>query len=243
MNKKTKEKINNWLFLSLSILLISCTEPNDPPYSPPINYKEKITVVIIGSSIASGQGASNYSNSWAGTLQAVTKDSIINNAVGGYTTFHFLPETIPNKLSIETDVKRNISTSLKLNPDLIIFSITTNDIAKGFTIADYINNMKIMTDLCRDNHIEALVTSTTPRTDLPYEKRKMLYDLNRELERIYGDNFTNVYSSLAEIEKYQPISNLFTTDLIHPNNEGHEIIFNTIYPAYLKLKSKIVNKI
>jgi hypothetical protein len=33
----------------LSILFISCTEPNDPPNTPPLNYKEKITVVIIGS--------------------------------------------------------------------------------------------------------------------------------------------------------------------------------------------------
>jgi acyl-CoA thioesterase-1 len=236
MNKKIK---NNCLYLLISILFISCTEPNDPPFSPPINYKEKITVVIIGSSIASGEGASNYANSWAGILQSSSNDSIINNAKGGYLTYHFLPETIWNNLGIETDVNRNIKTSLKLNPDLVIFSITTNDIAQGYTVAEYMANMKVMTDLCEANHVRFLVGSTTPRI-LDLKKMKALIEINTKLKIAYEDKFVDYYNELTDLNTFTIKSVYDSGDALHPNNAGHKVIFDAFYPVYLQIKNKIL---
>jgi acyl-CoA thioesterase-1 len=239
MHKKTNSY--TWLFLSLSILFISCTEPNDPPYTPPQNYKEKITVVIIGSSIASGEGASNYANSWAGTLQNNSQDNIINNAKGGYLTYHFLPETIWNNLGIETDVNRNITTSLKLNPDLIIFSITTNDIANGYTVDEYMANMKVMTNLCEVNHVSYLVGSTTPRI-LDSKKMKALIEINDRLKTEYDNKFVNYYNELTNLDTFTIKSIYDAGDNLHPNNAGHKVIFDAIYPVYLKQKNEILKK-
>lgn len=239
MNNKTKNKISNWLLLSLSILFISCTEPSDPQYPQYVTNKDKITVVIIGSSIASGEGASSYANSWAGTLQYDSQDNIINNAKGGYLTYHFLPETIWNNLGIETDVNRNIKASLKLNPDLIIFSITTNDIANGYTVDEYMANMKTMTDLCELNHVSFLVGSTTPRI-LDSKKMKALIEINNRLKTIYEDKFVNYYNELTNVDTFTIKTIYDAGDNLHPNNAGHKVIFDAFYPVYLKIKNKIL---
>ncbi|KAF2509236.1 SGNH/GDSL hydrolase family protein [Flavobacterium zhairuonense] len=229
---------SKWLLL-LALLFINCTaDPDEPQLPQNVNKKDKITVVIIGSSIASGQGASDYSNSWAGLLKAATKDSIINNAKGGYTTFHFLPETISNNLGIETDVKRNITTSLKLNPDMIIFSITTNDIANGFTANQYIANMKTMTDLCELNHVSFLVGSTTPRL-LDEKKSQGLIEVNNQLKSIYKDKFVDYYHDLVNSGSPTLKSIYDSGDNTHPNNAGHGVIYNAFYPVYLKTKKNI----
>ncbi|AWK07250.1 hypothetical protein HYN56_24680 [Flavobacterium crocinum] len=236
-NRKNRNKC--FLFLLLSSLFVSCTESDDSSQFQHFKKKEKITVVIIGSSIASGQGASNYSNSWAGLLEAESNDSIINNAKGGYLTLHFLPETIPNKLGIETDEKRNITASLKLNPNLIIFSLTTNDIANGYTVDQYISNMKIMTDLCENNNVSFLIGSTSPRL-LDMKKNKALIEVNTMLEAAYGDRFVNYYNELTDPETYKIKSIYDAGDALHPNDAGHKVIFNDFLPVYLKVKSKIL---
>jgi acyl-CoA thioesterase-1 len=168
----------------------------------------------------------------------VTKDSIINNAKGGYTTFHFLPETIPNKWSIVTDVKRNITASLKLNPDLVIFSITTNDIAMGFTADQYMANMKVMTDLCEANHVLFLIGSTTPRL-LDSKGINALIEINNRLKTRYNDKFVDYYQKLTNLETFKFKSIYDSGDSLHPNNEGHKVIFDAFHPVYLKIKNKI----
>lgn len=201
--------------------------------------QEKINVVIIGSSIASGQGASNYDNSWAGTLKNDSGDNIINNAKSGYLTYHFLPETVPNKIGVKTDVERNITASLKLNPDLIIFSITTNDIANGFTVDQYIANMRIMTDLCEANHVLFLVGSTSPRA-LDSAGIKSLIEINTRLKASYEDKFVDYYTELTNLENFRIKKIYDLGDALHPNDAGHRVIFDAFYPAYLKMKNKIV---
>jgi acyl-CoA thioesterase-1 len=233
-----KKLINTCLFLS--IFFIGCREHDVIPSTLPSNYKEKISVVIIGSSIASGQGASGYSNSWAGVLQLLSQDNITNNAVSGYTSFHFLPETVQNNLFIETDVKRNITSSLILNPDLIIFSITTNDIANGFTVNQYIANMKTMTDLCETNHVLFLVGSTTPRL-LDWKKKEALIEINDRLKIMYKDKFVNYYYELANFGTLEIKGIYDSGDGIHPNDAGHKVIFDAFYPVYLQTKKKFSN--
>lgn len=202
----------------------------------------KLNVVIIGSSIAYSWGASTYENSWAGTLQSVSQDNIINNAKNGYLTFHFLPEIKPNKMGIVPDITRNITASLKFNPDLIIFSITTNDIANGFTVDDYMVNMKIMTDLCEANNVSFLIGSTTPRT-LNSEGKKALIEINNRSKKIYGDDrFVNYHQELVDLQTLELKKIYDTGDGMHPNNAGHKVIFNAFYPFYLKMKNKILSQ-
>lgn len=200
--------------------------------------QKKMKVIIIGSSIAQGVGASDYANSWVGTLQSVSQDSIINNSKSGYLTFHFLPETLPNKAGIVSDLSRNITASLKLNPDLIIFSITTNDVANGFTADQYMANMKIMTDLCEVNHVLFLIGSTTPRP-LNLEGKMALIEINNRMKNVYGDDrFVNYYQELVDLKTLEFKSVYNSGDNLHPNNKGHKVIFDAFYPFYLKMKNR-----
>lgn len=231
-----KIKLNKLLFL-LSFLILGCTE-NDAQKDV---VDKKIKVVIIGSSIASGMGASSYNYSWVGLLQSTTNDVFVNNAVAGYTTFHFLPEAKTNMKGITPDYSRNITQAIKLSPDLIIFSITTNDIAQGFTMDDFLGNMKTLTDMCVANHIPFLIGSTTPRK-LDFDRTVVYYLINRRLEVIYGDNFVDYYNSLANLDTFELEKVFSSGDNLHPNNLGHKIIFESFYPTYLKIKNKILSK-
>jgi lysophospholipase L1-like esterase len=233
-------KNNKWLLI-LVLFCFSCTDSNDIEIVDRKIVDRKIKVVILGSSIASGAGATNYEYSWAGLLKFVSKDSVINNAVGGYTTFHFLPETKPNYKGIGIDVKRNITASLKLAPDLIIFSITTNDIANGFTVDDYITNMNLLTDACEAKHVPFLIGSTSPRP-LDIEGKKALVEVNNRLKSIYRDRFVNYYYALTNLDTFEYKSIYNSGDNLHPNDAGHKVIFDTIYPTYLKMKDQILSK-
>ena len=227
-----KIKLNKLLFL-LSFLILGCSK-NDA-------RGKKIKVVVIGSSTAAGVGATNYSSSWVGLLQSASQDNFVNNAVSGYTTFHFLPEAKSNSLGIVPDVNRNISASLKLNPDLIIFSITTNDIANGFSVDDYMANMKIITDLCKNNNVDFLVSSTLPRT-MSYDQKLALVAINQELEAVYGENYFDFYTPLCNLDIFEYKFSVDSGDHVHPNNNGHRIIFEVLYPVYTKLKNKALAK-
>lgn len=221
------------LFLLCFLLIGGCSRNDDPQG---VVYRKK-NVVIIGSSTAAGAGATNYSYSWVGLLQSATQDIFINNAVSGYTTFHFLPEARSNSLGIVPDVKHNISASLNLKPDLIIFAITTNDIAKGFSIEDYMANMKIMTDLCEDNNVEFLVSSTQPRS-LTYNQKLALLAINEKLEVVYGENYFDFYTPLCNFDVLEYKSDVDSGDHVHPNDKGHKIIFEVVFPFYVKFINK-----
>jgi acyl-CoA thioesterase-1 len=200
---------------------------------------DKIVVVVLGSSNAFGIGASSPNQSWVGLLKKASSDLIINLSISGSTTYTFLPYNSPNYRNIKPDKLRNIDAAINLLPKIIIFSITTNDIASGYSIDEYLNNMELMTNLCISNKVEYIITSTLPRNPLPFEQRKELYDLNRRLEKTYGNRYVEIYNPVANLQTLNWQEDLCISDLIHPNDSGHLIIFNSIWPIYLDVKIRI----
>lgn len=233
LESKNLYKFLCFLFLIFSFLCCN----SDKDYQRIEEGKD--LVVILGSSSAYGIGASTLSKSWAALLSNEQTATIKNLSYPGYSTYEFLPSNISNFRNITPDKERNIDVAIKLTPKIIIFSITTNDIGRGYSIDEYLNNIKVMTDLCIDNNIEYIVTSTHPRNPMPIEKRKALYDLNRELERMYTDRYVEIYNLLGDLNVYKWDKNLCASDSIHGNDNAHAIIYNEVLSGYHKARARL----
>jgi len=223
-------------FFILIFLLQGCESTNDKDLP---EIAGKTIVVVLGSSNAYGIGPSNINNSWARLLKNEKTITLINKSFPGSTTYHFLPVNEPNYRNIAPDKEHNIEAAIKLSPKIIIFSITTNDIASGYSIDEYLNNMKVLTDLCITNKIEYIVTSTTPRNPLPFDRRKALYDLNRELEKKYAERYTEIFNLTADLDTFKWKKNLCVSDSVHGNEEAHLIMFKEILKGYEKSKIRL----
>ncbi|WP_149205673.1 SGNH/GDSL hydrolase family protein [Flavobacterium johnsoniae] len=224
------------LFCFLGLLLLSCDGSNK-------KFSEidegKNLVVILGSSSAFGIGPVNRNNSWAVLLGDEETIRIKNLSYPGYTTYDFLPSGKPNFRNLTPDKDKNIDAAIKLAPKIIIFSITTNDIGRGYSIEEYLSNMKILTDLCIDNNIEYIVTSTHPRNPMSLEKRMALYNLSRKLEEVYEDRYVEIYNPLGDLNTYKWKSDLCVSDSVHGNEKAHLIIYNQVLLGYHKAVARL----
>lgn len=207
----------------------ACKKSNDPL------PKEK-KVIIIGSSIASGTGASRLSKSWAGLLaNKYPTIGFRNMSVGGYTTFHFLPDIFGDLYqgyTITPDSTVDISRVIERKPDYVIISITTNDVAYGYSPTEYMRNMKIITDSLQANKIPYLVTSTTLRDDFSDANRKKLLSIFTSLNKRYKKNFIDIMTAIADTAILRINRSMYINDLIHPNDDGHYAIFKRIDSAF-----------
>jgi acyl-CoA thioesterase I len=222
------------IIVLLLIALCSCRKEKNNVV-PAASYSGQ-KVVIIGSSIASGVGATSYDNSWPGLMALNNaKDTFINYSVSGYLTFHFLPYNFPNS-PIRADTNVNINAVMKTKPGAVIISITTNDIASGYTPARYLANMKVITDTLEKYKIKYLITSTTLRGDISHALNDSLLTLAGKIKSSYPKSYIEIISLIADTVSLTPNPQLYNSDKIHPNNSGHRILFNRIDSVYQKFK-------
>jgi lysophospholipase L1-like esterase len=196
----------------------------------------RIKTIIIGSSIASGVGATDYVRSWAGLItRDNSDDAFINYSVSGYTTFQFLPTNFRN-FPVPPDTTINITAVLKQNPDIVLVSITSNDIANGYNPVMYIENMKVLTDTLKKHSIKYLITSTTLRGDLSVRLNDSLLVISNRLKDRYENKYVDIMSAIGDTIALRPYPHFYASDRIHPNNAGHAQIYSRINMAYKNLK-------
>ena len=192
------------------------------------------TLVILGSSTAAGTGASRFDSSWVGLLSSKFKRDqkeikVINLAVGGYATYHFLPtntDNMPGRPDEDTNV--NITKALTYQPDYIIINLPTNDIAYNYSDAEILNNYKKITSIILNNKIPFLITSTQPRNFPEEDKRKRLKLFNYKLQTEYSGGVLDYYDMLSD-SLYYIKSTINYGDGVHVNNLGHKIIFEELF--------------
>jgi acyl-CoA thioesterase I len=221
--------------LFLSLLFTCCKKEENS--SGLGTSKTKIKTIVMGSSIVFGGGASNYNNSWVGLLTSNnTDDSIINFGRSGYTTYQFLPTNFTNA-PVPPDTSVNISAVLKQKPDLVIVSITTNDIANGYKPATFLTNIKLITDSLQKHSIKYLITSTTLRGDLSMSLNDSLFVLAHRLRDSYQNRYVEIMSSIGDTLTLKPRDEFYSSDRIHPNNAGHYQIFSRVNPIYRSIRN------
>lgn len=221
---------------------LGCSKSNSLPFDAELSAKAARTtlpplVVILGSSTAAGYGASTRDRAWAGLLrQYLTKGNVVNLAKGGYTTYHILPSNVsapagrPN-----TDTTRNITAALKLHPTVLIVSMTTNDVANGHRVDEIMSNLKVIRQMAKTNGVRRfMVTTSHPRRINAAATRQYMEQRDRILTT-YGAEAVNFFDPVADSTHYFR-AELLSPDNIHPNDQGHAVLFEQIRRAIERAK-------
>jgi acyl-CoA thioesterase-1 len=192
----------------------------------------KNNIVILGGSTAWGKGATSVENTWVYLLQSKLKaidknDTVINLAFPGYTTYHIMAnDFVPaGAKRPEADTLRNITTALSKHPMLVIISLPSNDIANGYNDAEIISNYKTVVNTLIREKIPYFLTSNQPR-DFNLGDRLRLRTFTDLLVKTFPGHVIDYLNKLGDaLWEYKAVYNC--GDGIHPNNKGHQVIYNS----------------
>lgn len=185
-------------------------------------------IVVIGSSTAFGTGASPIDSSWVNRTKSYYKslcglDTVINLAVGGFTTFNGLPGS--------SDTGHNITKAMSLNPDIVLISFPTNDAVSDIPLSTYLANLRTMYNIVVAAGKKCYVCSTQPR-NLSNHSQQLILQKGRDsiLAEFPGHSF-NFFDPLVAPPPSLDINPSLTPDGIHPNNAGHRLLFQVVISA------------
>jgi lysophospholipase L1-like esterase len=222
----------------------------------------QVKIVVLGSSTAQGYGADPYfpfpdtDSGWVNRLRLSynknTNDgldtTVVNLAVGGYTTYHVMPTNYtppPNRPA--PDPLHNVTYAISLDPDVIIINLPSNDLSLGFSKAEVMNNFRFLYQTITAAGINAFITTTQPRDFSPnYVLMEYQRDLKDSIQNNFGYFSINFWDDLVATSPPNSIRpEVAYGDGIHINNLGHFLVYervaaknlfivNTILPLYLK---------
>src|SRR6185312_11677798 len=132
------------------LLLLSCFLAMGTP-----NLPAQI-LGIIGSSTAAGEGSTTFDSSWVAITTRYYKGlhqltNTVDIAVSGTTTWNgmpssFVPPTTGNPAPLPVDPNHNVTKILQLGSSVVIIGYPSNDIAFGFTLTQYLANLRTIYD-------------------------------------------------------------------------------------------------
>jgi lysophospholipase L1-like esterase len=190
-------------------------------------------LVILGSSTAAGNGATDKTKSWVYLytqyLQGIDSGYIVNDlAVAGTTTYDAQPnDYIPPSNRPHPFRGHNISTAIALHPDAIIINYPTNDAANNYSMQEQENNFRRITQRAVNHHILVWVATPQPRNGfsaLQVKHQKMLFDW---IMKHYGKKAIDFHTGFAT-EKDSILAKYSAGDGMHVNNLGHKKLCNRV---------------
>jgi hypothetical protein len=187
------------------------------------------TIVILGSSTAEGHGATPDS-AWVNRIARCYKDyRVINLAYGGLTTYEILPSNVNHKKGRPSvNPERNITKALSYDPEIIILSMTNNDVGYGYWVEkEYVKNLKYIRDYAKLHGVDTfLVTTTFARTITPYDSLKLASDLIINEFKKYS---INIFDTLCDKRKRVNYTVFQAPDGGHLNNKGHNAVYFKVH--------------
>jgi len=231
---KVKDKvIRNVASMAVLIGVLTACGGGDPVTNAPVPPQAPVPKTIIGgvwvvmgSSTAAGAGAS-AGNGWAALLQRAYGSrgvQIANIAKGSSVTYEGRSTNavqVPNRPS--ADPKANVDQALARQPVLLIVSYPTNDIAKGYSVGEAVNNILEIRANALAAGIPVVIMSTQPR-DLPEAKLAQLAVIDQRLDAAIGQCFVGVRQVLASPSGKLDV--IFDSgDGVHLNDAGHQQVF------------------
>lgn len=189
--------------------------------------------VAIGSSTFAGSGATTGNSvaaRLAAKLTAVGSNTaaLCNNAASLQDTRYGLPDG-SDPLTKEN---RNISMAMAANPTAIVIAFPTNDIGNGLTPEQFRDNIQLMYSLARKKGIPTFVISPQPRTGYNVSQQNGLLTAATLIRDIIPvEFFVDVMEALRDPNSSKPadINPIYNADNIHPNDAGHEVIYNILW--------------
>lgn len=209
-----------------------------------INYAQNcsspLKIVVLGSSTAWGNGLPNRDSAWPFRYARYLKanhnaaDTVINLAIGGYTTQQIMPNGTPPYTTLGTplivDTAHNITKAISLQPDAIIINMPTNDEAKGFPLDKQLANFRALKQAAAKARIPLWVSTTQPRGNLGYDAATRLRQMKDTIIKYFGAHAIDFYTGMATSKGFiVPLYN--SGDDVHFNSLGQSILFSRVVAA------------
>lgn len=194
---------------------------------------DSFRLVVIGSSTAAGEGASQYENGWVSLLgeslsEVVQADfDLANLSTGGLASDALVPGSGHDG---------GIDAALDEGPDLVLVALAgSNDLSAGTSRDEFLERLSAIRDAAEREAVPVFFVSTAPK-DLSEDEQQALADwslaMRDEFEPCwvphsaapYSPCFIDVFDALAN-ESLGIASEFGSGDGIHLNDEGHAVIF------------------
>lgn len=196
--------------------------------------EDRKVVLLLGSSVTQGAGASSPQKSWAGLLNAHLSGQqsdiiFLNLGVGGYTT----KDTVNSSLKITSNFSAQ-----ELAPDIIIFENCLINDFQILTSAESKKNIKTVVSKLQLQFPEAKIYITPPNNVTVYSSRVSADGLTyQEYVQEVGNyivtqkwnyvDFWETFESKASERKIS-LEDTLTEDGKHPNDTGYDIWFESL---------------
>lgn len=191
------------------------------------------TWVFLGSSTTAGFTTTSPSLTWVARLQAALAGrdiTIVNIALPGAVTYNWMSQSArvpPGRPGPAPP--NNIDTAVAQRPTLVLLNATTNDVAASYSVDETIANLLAIRAVAESGGARVVMLSTQPR-DLPAAGRAQLPVIDARLASAFGDCFVDIRTPLASADgRMLPVYD--SGDGIHPNDAGHEVIFQRVDAA------------
>jgi len=194
-------------------------------------------IVVIGSSTAAGYGLTDPLTSWvqryASYLAADLPGSKVTNlAVSGYSTYQVQPTGTTNPIGRPAvDPAHNVTAALALHPDAVIVNLPSNDAAMGVAVEDSMTNLKAVASKAQEARVLIWITTSQPR-QLNAQGIALLLGLRDRIKQEFGARALDFFTPLAAPDG-TPLAVYNQGDGIHPNAEGHRLLFEQVRIADL----------
>ncbi|RZL99741.1 MAG: PKD domain-containing protein, partial [Pedobacter sp.] len=213
---------------SVLVTLNNIVPTNWPPQVSPLCNKP-YKIVVVGSSTAYGTGASPIDSSWVKKFTTYVQIqnplvSVVNIATLSLTSYDVSPTGTPVPSPYLIDTARNITKALSLNPDAIILSLPSNDVARGIPAADIHTNFNLIVAAATARQIPVWVTTTQARNTLSAAERVLQMELRDWIINTYGNKAVDFWSTISNADG--TINEFYSAgDGVHLNNYGHHVLF------------------
>lgn len=183
---------------------------------------------VMGSSITAGVGASTPSNAWVAQIGAAYAPygvTVTNLGVSGSQTWNWMPTASTPPAGKPTPYANNIDAALALNPKVLMFSASTNDLVGGSTPDELINNLTTLRNYATARGVTVIIQGPIPRTaGLTDAQRATLPSIDQRASALMGSCFVSLLTQLGTAD-YKLASQYDVGDGVHTNDAGHAVIF------------------
>jgi lysophospholipase L1-like esterase len=153
---------------------------------------------------------------------------VYNLAVGGYTTYDINPTGyVPPANRPSPDTAHNITKALSLRPHAIIINLPTNDVGRGYTIAEQQANYRRVVSAAAARGVKVWVSTTQPRNDYTAQMVANLKTMRDWTFSYFGDKSIDFWTGMN-----QPNDSIKWAysygDGIHFNDAGHHVLYTRV---------------
>ena len=186
-------------------------------------------VVVLGSSTAAGSGPAHWDSAWVNRFRAaaLAEDSariVTNYGVGGFTTYHIMPDGFvppPGRPNPALDL--NITKAINVGADAVIINLPSNDQVNGYAIEETIANYDTIFARAAAAKVEVWLSTTQPR-NTSAGIRAALMEMRDSTFSIWGDRAVDFWTDIAMPDgTINPIYD--SGDGVHLNDAAHGILF------------------